>query len=76
MAGGFTLFRPQEDKTFQARSEMFENIVMALGGRVAEKLFLDDISTGASGDIQQATSIARNMVTVFGMSDPAWAYQL
>ena len=68
-AGGFTLFRPQEDKTFQSRSEMFESIVMALGGRVAEKLFLDDISTGASGDIQQATAIARNMVTVYGMSD-------
>ena len=48
---------------------MFEQIVMALGGRTAEKLFMDDISTGASGDIQQATSIARNMVTVYGMSD-------
>ncbi len=68
-AGGFTLFRPQEDKSFKARSEMFEQIVMALGGRCSEKLFLDDISTGASGDIQQATSIARNMVTVYGMSD-------
>ncbi len=70
MAGGFTLFRPQEDlENFRSRSEMFENIVMSLGGRIAEKLFLDDISTGASGDIQQATSIARNMVTVYGMSD-------
>ena len=68
-AGGFTLFRPQEDKSFRTRSEMFEQIVMALGGRVAEKIFLDDISNGASGDIQQATEIARNMVTVFGMSD-------
>ena len=48
---------------------MFENIVVALGGRVAEKLFLDDISTGASGDIQQATNIARNMVMRYGMSD-------
>ena len=48
---------------------MFSQIVMALGGRVAEKLFMDDISTGASGDIQQATAIARNMVTVYGMSD-------
>ncbi len=63
-AGGFTLFRPQEDlENFKSRSEMFESIVMALGGRMAEKLFLDDISTGASGDIQQATAIARNMVT-------------
>ncbi|MBQ3276938.1 MAG: AAA family ATPase, partial [Oscillospiraceae bacterium] len=68
-AGGFTLMRPQEDKQTQSRSEMFESIVMALGGRVAEKVFLDDISTGASGDIQQATHIARNMVTVYGMSD-------
>ena len=48
---------------------MFENIVMSLGGRTAEKLFLDDISTGASGDIQQATNIARAMVTKYGMSD-------
>jgi cell division protease FtsH len=68
-AGGMTIFRPTEDKSFKARSEMFEQIVMALGGRVSESLFLDDISTGASGDIQQATTIARNMVTVYGMSD-------
>ena len=68
-AGGFTLFRPQEDKTFQSRTEMFESIVMALGGRVAEKLFMDDISNGASGDIQQSTEIARKMVTVYGMSE-------
>ena len=70
MAGGFTLMRPQEDlENFRSQSEMFENIVMALGGRMAEKLFLDDISTGASGDIHQATSIARDMVTRYGMSD-------
>ena len=68
-AGGFTLMRPSEDKSFQARSDMFEQIVMALGGRVAEKLFLDDISTGASGDIQQASKIARAMVMQFGMSE-------
>ncbi len=68
-AGGFTLMRPQEDKQTESRSEMFEGIVMALGGRVAEKLFLDDISTGASGDIQQATHVARNMVTIYGMSE-------
>ena len=69
-AGGFTLFRPQEDlENFKSRSEMFENIVMALGGRMAEKIFLEDISTGASGDIQQATNIARAMVTQYGMSD-------
>ena len=69
-AGGFTMFRPQEDlENFKSKSEMFENIVMSLGGRIAEKLFLDDISTGASGDIQQATNLARAMVTQYGMSD-------
>jgi cell division protease FtsH len=69
-AGGFTLFRPQEDlENFKSRAEMFENIVMALGGRISEKLFLDDISTGASGDIQQASAIARDMVMRYGMSE-------
>ena len=70
MAGGFTLFRPQEDlENFKSREEMFESIVMSLGGRIAEKLFLDDISTGASGDIQQASATARDMVMKYGMSD-------
>jgi len=70
MAGGFTMFRPQEDlENFKSKSEMYENIVMSLGGRMAEKLFLDDISTGASGDIQQATGLARAMVTQYGMSE-------
>ena len=69
-AGGFTLFRPQEDaENFRSYSEMYENIVMALGGRIAEKLFLDDISTGASGDIQQASASARDMVMRYGMSE-------
>jgi len=69
-AGGFTLFRPQEDlENFKSKSEMFEEIVMALGGRTAEKLFLDDISSGASGDIQQASALARDMVMRYGMSD-------
>ena len=69
-AGGFTLFRPQEDlENFKSRAEMYESIVMALGGRIAEKLFLDDISTGASGDIQQASSIARDMIMRYGMSE-------
>ena len=69
-AGGFTLFRPQEDlENFKSRAEMFESIVMALGGRTAERLFLDDISTGASGDIQQASAIARDMVMRYGMSE-------
>ena len=68
-AGGMTVFRPQEDKDYTSRSEMFENIVSSLGGRVAEKLFLDDISTGASADIQKASAIARSMVTRYGMSE-------
>ena len=69
-AGGFTLFRPQEDlENFTSKEEMFENIVVSLGGRMAEKLFLDDISTGASGDIQQASSLARDMVMKYGMSE-------
>ena len=70
MAGGFTLYRPEEDaENFTSKSQMFERIVTALGGRIAEKLFLDDISSGASGDIQQASSIARSMVMRYGMSD-------
>ena len=69
-AGGFTLFRPNEDlENFRSKSELFENIVMSLGGRTAEKLFLDDISTGASGDIQQASAIARDMVMKYGFSE-------
>ena len=70
LSGGATYFRPKDDlEDFHSYSELFENIVVSLGGRVAEKLYLDDISTGASGDIQQATSLARAMVTQFGMSD-------
>lgn len=69
MAGGYTMYRPTEDKSFMSRTEMVENIVSLLGGRVAEKLVLDDISTGASNDIERATSIARNMVTKYGMSE-------
>ena len=69
-AGGFTLYRPDADaEDYTTRAEMFERIVTALGGRMAEKLFLDDISTGASGDIQQASAIARDMVTKYGMSE-------
>ncbi|MDR3278029.1 MAG: ATP-dependent zinc metalloprotease FtsH [Oscillospiraceae bacterium] len=69
MAGGMTIFRPQEDKATTSKSEMFERIVSSLGGRVAEKLMLDDISSGASSDIQSASAIARAMVTKYGMSD-------
>ena len=69
MAGGMTVFRPQEDKDYTSRSEMFERIVSALSGRTAENMFLGDISTGASGDINSASQIARSMVTRYGMSD-------
>ncbi len=69
MAGGYTMYRPTEDKSFMSKSEMEENIVSLLGGRVAEKLILDDISTGASNDIERASKIARDMVTKYGMSD-------
>jgi len=67
--GGVTYFRPKEDmENFQSYGELYDDIVVALGGRVSEKLFLDDISTGASSDIQQATHTARSMVTQYGMS--------
>ena len=69
MAGGYTMYRPTEDKSFMSKSEMLEQIVSLLGGRVAEKLILDDISTGASNDIERATKIARSMVTKYGMSE-------
>ena len=69
-AGGFTWYRKAEDaENFTSRGEMFDSIVSALGGRIAERLFLDDISTGASNDIQQATNIARDMVMKYGMSE-------
>ena len=64
-----TISLPKEDKNYVSKSEMFENIVSFLGGRVAEQLVLDDISTGASNDIQRASQIARDMVTKYGMSD-------
>ncbi len=69
MAGGYTMYRPTEDKSFMSKTEMEENIVSLLGGRVAEKLILNDISTGASNDIERATKIAKGMVTKYGMSD-------
>jgi len=68
-AGGMTVFRPQEDKDYKSRSEMFEQIVSLLGGRVAERMFLDDISTGASSDIKHSSALARSMVMMYGMSD-------
>jgi len=69
MAGGYTMYRPDEDKNFMSKIEMEETIVSLLGGRVAESLVLDDISTGASNDIERASKIAREMVTKYGMSD-------
>ncbi len=68
MAGGMTISLPSEDHGYMSRNEMLEQIVSLLGGRVAEALMLDDISTGASNDIQRATDIARKMVTKYGMS--------
>lgn len=69
MAGGFTLHTPLEDKMYHSKKKMEEAIVTLLGGRVAEKLIIGDISSGASNDIERATEIARNMVTKYGMSD-------
>ena len=63
------MYRPSEDKNFMSKTEMEENIVSLLGGRVAESLILNDISTGASNDIERATKIARSMVTKYGMSE-------
>ena len=69
MAGGYTMYRPTEDKSFISKTEMLENIVSLLGGRASEELVLGDISTGASNDIERATQIAKSMVTKYGMSD-------
>ncbi len=69
MAGGFTMHVPEKDKTFVSKTYMEEEIVVLLGGRVAEKLILDDISTGASNDIERATGVARDMVTRYGFSE-------
>ncbi|WP_295130641.1 ATP-dependent zinc metalloprotease FtsH [Ruminococcus sp.] len=68
-AGGFTMSLPEKDKSFVSKNEMYNNIIVLLGGRVAEKLILDDISTGASNDLERATATARNMVTRYGFSD-------
>ena len=76
MAGGYTMYRPTEDKNFMSKTEMEENIVSLLGGRVAEALILNDISTGASNDIERATQIARSMVTKYGMSERIGALML
>ena len=69
MAGGYTMYKNTEDKSFMSKSEMEDKIVSLLGGRVAEALVLDDISTGASNDIERASKIARSMVMKYGMSE-------
>ncbi len=69
VAGGYTMHLPTEDRSYRSRNEMREELVVLLGGRVAEALVLDDISTGASNDIERATKIARAMVTKYGMSE-------
>ena len=69
MAGGYTMSLPTEEKSFMSKRQLEEEVVVLLGGRVAEKLVLKDISTGASNDIERATNIARNMVTRYGFSD-------
>ncbi len=69
MAGGYTMHLPTEERSYQAKNDMLDSIVVLLGGRVAEALILGDISTGASNDIERATDIARDMVTRYGMSD-------
>ena len=68
-AGGYTMYLPEDDKMFDTKTSMYNHIVSCMGGRVAEKLKLDDISIGASGDIKQATAIAREMITKYGFSD-------
>ena len=69
MAGGYTLSLPEHDKSYNSMMEMHEEIVVLLGGRVAEKLIMDDISTGASNDLERATATARNMITRYGFSE-------
>lgn len=68
-AGGFTMTLPKTDDQYVTRDQMTQNIIMAMGGRAAEKLIMEDITTGASGDIQHATQVAREMVVSYGMSD-------
>ena len=69
IAGGYTMYKTDEDKCYISKTEMEEKLIALFGGRAAEKLVLDDISTGAMNDIEVATKIARDMVTLYGMSD-------
>jgi cell division protease FtsH len=69
MAGGYTMTLPEEDQYYVSKEEMLDRITELLGGRAAESLVMNDVSTGASNDIEKATSIARKMITEYGMSD-------
>ena len=69
VAGGYTMYKTNEDKYYISKTEMLEKLIALLGGRAAEKLILNDISTGASNDLEVATEAAKNMVTIYGMSD-------
>jgi len=68
-AGGYTLLLPEEDRNYMTKAQMFEQVCMLLGGRIAEALVLDDISTGASNDLERATNTIRSMITDYGMSE-------
>ena len=69
IAGGYTMYKTNEDKYYVSKTEMLEKLIALLGGRASEKIFLNDISTGASNDLEVATDIAKNMVTIYGMSE-------
>ena len=69
MAGGYTAYKPEEDKNFHTRSQLLERIVVALGGRAAEQLVFGEVSTGASNDLKSANGVARSMITRYGMSE-------
>lgn len=69
MAGGYTMSLPEHDRSFRSKTQMEEEIIVLLGGRVAEKIVLDEISTGASNDIERATDLARSMITRYGFSE-------
>jgi len=69
MAGGYTMYKTNEDKAYISKNEMLEKLIALMGGRAAEKIALGDISTGASNDLEVANDIAKNMVTLYGMSE-------
>ena len=69
VAGGYTMYKTNEDKYYISKTEMLEKLIALLGGRAAEKIILNDISTGASNDLEVATDVAKKMVTIYGMSE-------